>query len=51
MCSVGDTFNIDIAEGVELCRYRCNDCSKEFKGIGMSNIKCPSCHSSNTSKI
>ncbi len=50
MCSVGDAFNIDIAEGVELCGYVCKDCGKEFKGISMGTIKCPACHSLNTSK-
>ena len=50
MCSVGDAFNIDIAESVELCQYKCEDCGKEFKGIGMGKgLKCPECHSTNTS--
>jgi DNA-directed RNA polymerase subunit RPC12/RpoP len=52
MCSVGDPFNIDIAtENIELCKFKCNECGKEFKGISVSNIKCPNCHSKNTSKI
>lgn len=51
MCSVGDAFNIDIAEGVNFCQYKCKDCGKEFKGVGTGNIKCPNCHSSNTDKI
>lgn len=50
MCSVGDAFNIDIEQTAELCDYTCKDCGKEFKGIGIGNIKCPACHSSNTVK-
>jgi len=48
MCSVGDAFNIDIAEGVKMSEYVCKDCGKEFKGMGMSKVKCPSCKSLNT---
>lgn len=51
MCSVGDAFNIDIADNAVFCQYKCNDCGKEFKGIGTGNIKCPGCKSTNTSKI
>lgn len=51
MCSVGDAFNIDISEDVNICEYICQDCGKEFKGIALAkNLKCPACHSSNTSK-
>lgn len=47
MCSVGDSFNIDIAEDVKPSEYKCGDCGKIFKGIGV-NIKCPKCNSGNT---
>ena len=50
MCSVGDTFNIDIAEGIVPRKYKCKDCKKQFKGIG-TNPKCPECHSANTETI
>jgi DNA-directed RNA polymerase subunit RPC12/RpoP len=51
MCSVGDSFNIDLSENIEMVEYRCNDCGKKFKGMGMvTSLKCPSCHSKNTSK-
>lgn len=45
MCSVGDAFNIDITEDVKISEYVCNDCGKEFKGMGKT--KCPSCKSLN----
>lgn len=48
MCSVGDAFNIDITEDVKISEYICKDCGKEFKGVGMSKVKCPSCKSLNT---
>lgn len=48
MCSVGDAFNIDIAEDVKMKDYKCEDCGKEFKGLGISTLKCPSCKSANT---
>ena len=47
MCSVGDSFNVEIAEDIIMCEYVCKDCGKEFKGIG-TNLKCPACKSSNT---
>ena len=47
MCSVGDAFNIDIAEDAGFCEYICNDCEKIFKGLG-KNLKCPNCKSTNT---
>ena len=50
MCSVGDAFNIDIAEEIAPRKYKCNDCGKQFKGIRMGkSLKCPECHSANTS--
>lgn len=48
MCSVGDGFNVEISEGVDLKNYKCNDCGKEFKGLSLSKVKCPACHSINT---
>jgi Zn finger protein HypA/HybF involved in hydrogenase expression len=50
MCSVGDAFNIDIEEDVGFCEMVCNNCGKQFKGIG-KDIKCPKCHSADTSII
>ena len=50
MCSVGDAFNIDIAEGIAPRKYKCKDCEKQFKGIG-TNPKCPECHSANTETL
>ena len=47
MCSVGDSFNIDIAEGIKTSEYECEDCGRKFKGIG-KNVKCPNCSSGNT---
>lgn len=50
MCSVGDAFNIDISEDMGLCEYICNDCGKNFKGVRINQtLKCPKCHSTNTS--
>jgi len=50
MCSVGDSFNIDITEDTGLCEMICNGCGKQFKGIRMGkSLKCPVCHSVNTS--
>lgn len=52
MCSVGDAFNIDIAEDIGLCEYECKDCGKKFKGVKIAkSLKCPKCHSANTSMI
>lgn len=47
MCSVGDSFNIDISNDVTPRSYRCKDCGKEYRGIG-TNPKCPECDSANT---
>lgn len=49
MCSVGDSFNIDIAEDAGFCEYVCNSCGNVFKGLG-KNLKCPKCKSTNTTK-
>ncbi len=49
MCSVGDGFNIDLAEDEGLCEYVCNDCGGKFKGVRVNaKLKCPECHSTNT---
>ena len=50
MCSVGDGFNVELSEGITLCEYVCEDCGKEFKGLIMTKIKCPACHSTKTTK-
>ncbi len=47
MCSVGDMFDIDISGDAELHDYVCNDCGKQFKGLGRTNLRCPACHSTN----
>jgi Zn finger protein HypA/HybF involved in hydrogenase expression len=44
MCSVGDSFGVELSEGMEMKDYECNNCSKKFKGIG-TNLVCPKCHS------
>ncbi len=44
MCSVGDSFGVEIEGGMEVHQYKCNHCSKTFKGIG-ANVKCPKCNS------
>ncbi|VVB90380.1 Uncharacterised protein [uncultured archaeon] len=44
MCSVGDSFGMEIEGGTEVHYYVCNHCSKKFKGIGI-NMTCPKCHS------
>ncbi len=46
VCSVGDMFDVDISGSAEMCEYICNECGKEFKGIG-KNLRCPACHSLN----
>ena len=50
MCSVGDSFNIDIAEGIKTSEYECGDCRRKFKGVG-KNVRCPECDSKNTIMI
>ncbi len=44
MCSVGDSFGVEIEGGTEVHYYACNKCGKEFKGIGI-NVRCPKCNS------
>lgn len=46
MCSVGDSFDIDMEEQIHPKDYVCKDCGNRFKGIG-KNVKCPSCLSKN----
>jgi rubrerythrin len=50
MCSVGDSFSIDLAEGITSRNYKCKGCGKQFKGIG-TNPKCPECDSANTETL
>ncbi len=50
MCSVGDAFNIDIAEDTGLREYKCNACGNKFKGVTINRkLKCPECESTDTS--
>jgi len=49
MCSVGDMFDVDISGDATMGEYICDDCGKEFKGIG-KNLRCPKCHSMKVSK-
>ncbi len=52
MCSVGDAFNMDIAEDTGLCDYECNACGYKFKGVSViKKLKCPECESVNTSVL
>jgi len=52
MCSVGDAFNIDIAGDSVICDYKCSDCGGKFRGVRVNTkLKCPECHSANTSII
>jgi DNA-directed RNA polymerase subunit RPC12/RpoP len=48
MCSVGGTFDVDMAEGPE--GYVCTECGSQFKGIG-KDPKCPKCSSDKVVKI
>jgi predicted Zn-ribbon and HTH transcriptional regulator len=49
MCSVGDSFDIDMEGKLPVKNYVCKDCGNKFKGIG-KNVKCPSCQSSNVAE-
>ncbi|MGP8330937.1 MAG: hypothetical protein ACT6FB_01135 [Methanosarcinaceae archaeon] len=46
MCSVGDSFDVNIEGKLPVKEYVCNDCKNQFKGIG-KNVMCPSCQSRN----
>ncbi len=48
ICSVGGTFDVDVAEGPE--GYVCTECGAQFKGIG-KDLKCPKCSSEKVIKI
>ena len=50
MCSVGDAFGVDVEGGMEVHKYVCNQCNKEFKGIGMK-MSCPKCQSKDVKGI
>jgi Zn finger protein HypA/HybF involved in hydrogenase expression len=43
MCSVGDSFGVELENGIDMYEYSCNSCGKKFKGIG-TNVRCPKCH-------
>ena len=49
MCSVGDSFDIDMGEKLPAKDYVCKACGNRFKGIG-KNVKCPSCQSKNVAE-
>ena len=44
MCSVGDSFDIEIEGGMDVHKYECRQCNNTFKGIG-ANLRCPKCQS------
>ncbi|AEH60195.1 conserved hypothetical protein [Methanosalsum zhilinae DSM 4017] len=46
MCSVGDSYDLNIDEQIPAKKYTCNECNNKFKGIG-KNVACPSCGSKN----
>ena len=48
ICSVGGSFDVDMAEGPE--GYVCAACGAQFKGIG-KDLKCPKCSSDKVVKI
>ena len=48
ICSVGGSFDVDMAEGPE--GYVCAECGTQFKGIG-KDLKCPKCSSDKVVKI
>jgi len=48
ICSVGGSFDVDMAEGPE--GYVCTECGTQFKGIG-KDLKCPKCSSDKVIKI
>ncbi len=48
ICSVGGSFDVDMAEGPE--GYVCTECGTQFKGIG-KDPKCPKCSSDKVVKI
>jgi len=48
ICSVGGSFDVDMAEGPE--GYVCTECGTQYKGIG-KNPKCPKCSSDKVVKI
>lgn len=50
MCSVGDSFGVELEGGMEPHEYVCNHCGKSFKGIGTGQ-KCPKCHSTDVKCI
>ncbi len=49
MCSVGDSFNLEI-QALNSKFYKCLDCNNEFRGVG-NKIVCPSCSSQNVEKL
>lgn len=46
MCSVGDSFDIDMEGKLPVKDYVCKACGNKFKGVG-KNVKCPSFLSKN----
>ena len=50
MCSVGDSFGVELETDMEPHDYVCNQCGKKFKGIG-TNLRCPKCHSTDNKRI
>ncbi|MGP8321925.1 MAG: hypothetical protein ACT6FE_06345 [Methanosarcinaceae archaeon] len=50
MCSVGDSFDVNIENKLPVKEYICDDCKNQFKGIG-KNVMCPSCQSTNVAEF
>jgi len=44
MCSVGDSFGVELEGGMEVHEYVCNHCGKSFRAVG-SIVDCPKCRS------
>ncbi|HEX7575149.1 MAG TPA: hypothetical protein VF360_02130 [Candidatus Methanoperedens sp.] len=50
MCSVGDSFGVELETGMKPHEYVCNHCGKKFKDMG-TNLCCPKCHSTDNKRI
>ena len=44
MCSVGESYGVDIDDDIPTKKYMCNKCGNKFKGMGR-NVSCPGCQS------
>jgi predicted Zn-ribbon and HTH transcriptional regulator len=50
MSGIRDEFKINMLRDVGLYECVCRDCGNKFKGLPVSKIECPACHSTNISK-